>query len=50
MELRETKCGILCLLDREELKKLNQKEVKKTDYPQLISLWRSSVEGTHLLL
>ena len=44
MELRETKCGILCLLDREELKMLNQKEVKKTDYPQLISLWRSSVE------
>ena len=28
MELRETKCGILCLLDREELKMLNQKEVK----------------------
>ena len=47
MELRETKCGILCLLDREELKMLNQKEVK-TDYPQLISLWRSSVEATHL--
>lgn len=45
MELRETKCGILCLLDREELKMLNQKEVKKNDYPQLISLWRSSVEA-----
>lgn len=50
MELRETKYGILCLLDREELKMLNQKEVKKTDYPQLISLWRSSVEATHLFL
>ena len=50
MELRETKCGILCLLDREELKMLNQKEVKKNDYPQLISLWRSSVEATHLFL
>ncbi|EGO2851683.1 GNAT family N-acetyltransferase [Enterococcus faecalis] len=50
MELRETKCGILCLLDREELKMLNQKEVKKNDYPQLISLWRFSVEATHLFL
>ena len=29
---------------------LNQKEVKKTDYTQLISLWRSSVEATHLFL
>ena len=28
---------------------LNQKEVK-TDYTQLISLWRSSVEATHLFL
>ncbi len=26
---------------------LNQKR-SKTDYPQLISLWRSSVEATHL--
>lgn len=50
MELREKKYDILCLLEREELKMLSQKEVKKTDYSQLISLWRSSVEATHLFL
>jgi hypothetical protein len=26
------------------------KRSKKNDYPQLISLWRSSVEATHLFL